>query len=171
MNNQIPINPGRKEIIRIFMAEAKKKSDLKSGFKPIFNEAIGLVETCVAFEAFINELLFHSSIFKKRGKFSEDYQRVLTTNLGTLEKWIAPLKEELDKYFLEDMTPNSTRNPINIGEIRNLNEVIEIIYRVRSNLVHGSKSLDSKRNELLIGNSFHFLYAFLEIIFKEEKII
>lgn len=164
------INPSRKEIIRIFMEEAKRKHGIKSGFKPVFTEAIGLVETCVAFEAFINELLHSPSIKAKRVNFSNKYKDTLIEHTNALEKWINPLKQELDNYLLDDMTPNSTRDSIGIEDIKNLDEIIEVVYRIRSNLVHGSKSLDSQRNEILIGNSFHFLYSFLEIIFNKEEI-
>ena len=152
------------------MQEAKKKHQIKDGLKPGFTEAIGLVETCVAFEAFINELLYEKSISKKINHFSNIYQITLTENLAALKKWIVPLKKELDEFLLTDMTPNSNRRDIGIDNPEKLENIIWVIYRVRSNLVHGSKSIDSPRNEILIGNSFHFLYSFLEIIFNKEEI-
>lgn len=165
------INSETREIIRIFMNEAKSKHNIKSGLNPIFNDSIGLVEVCVAFEAFINGLLYSGSIFKKRENFSIIYQPKLNLHEKALEKWIIELKKELDKMPLENMTPNSNKPLISISNLTNLKEIIEVVYRVRSNLVHGSKSLDSQRNGVLISNSFHFLYSFLEIIFTEEKII
>lgn len=165
------IDPNRKEIIRIFMEEAKKKHGIRSGFKPVFTDAIGLVETSVAFEAFINELLpMEGSIKRKRINFSNKYKPLFIKHLKVFEKWVTSLKEELDGNSLIDMTPNTRNPPLEIDSLDNLERIIEVVYRTRSNLVHGSKSLDSSRNEVLIGNSFHFLYSFLEIVFKEEEI-
>ena len=53
----------------------------------------------------------------------------------------------------------------------NLSEIIEVIYRVRSNMIHGNKTLNSERNKILIINSFHLIYNILDHILREEEII
>jgi len=165
------IDSSRKEIIQAFMDEAKRKHDIRSGFKSVYTEAIGLFEVCVAFEAFINELLYNPSIRRKRINFSSHYKNKLIEHLDALKKWIIPLKDELEGNPLIDMTPNSRNPPLDIDLLENLERIIEVVYRVRCNLVHGSKSLESSRNKLLISNSFHFLYVFMDILLKEEKIL
>jgi len=165
------INPSRKDIITLFMSEAKKKHDIRRGFNPILQDAVGLVEVCVAFEAFIDELLHVRFISQKRNNFSLKYQYCFENHKTCLIQEIEVLQTELQNQPLEDMTANTTKGPINITNINNLGEVIEVIYRVRSNLIHGSKNLYSERNKILITNSFNFLYTFLEIIFNEEGII
>ncbi len=171
------ISDGRKEIIKSFMQEARKKHvGTRRGFNNEHYEAIGLVETCVAFEAFITELLFQAKIYQRRNKFYEDYEESFKVKLSGYNEEITALKTELDERALENMSPIFTDSPqpwqlpIKINELDNFKEIIEVIYRVRSNLVHGSKSLTTTRNKILIGNSFHLLFKIMDNIFKEEEI-
>jgi hypothetical protein len=165
------LNEFKKEIIRIFMEEAKQKHvGPRSGTKSTLVEAIGLVEVCVAFESFINELLYSKSIKEKRINFSNKYQKTFQEHKKCLENYIEPLKKELENEPLKNMTPES-RKTIKITDSNNLEGIIEVVYRVRSNLIHGSKTLNLRRDKLLIENTFHFLYTLLEIIFVEENIL
>jgi len=159
-----------KELIKIFMSEAKKINDIRSGTKPELKYAVGLVEVCVAFEAFINDLKYTNDIKEKRCIFSSTYQHLWKEQIQVFSQQASLLKKELDRLPLEDMTPNTKRDPIFIRDINNLCEQIEVIYRIRSNLVHGSKTLTEERNKILIENSFFILYNLLEIVLKQEKI-
>ena len=152
------------------MQEAKKREGIRSGINFEFNDAIGLVEVSVAFEAFIDELKKVKSIWKKRKNFSSKYQDFFEQKKECVKEEIKALKEELEDYPLEDMAANTALDPIKINDENNLGEIIEVVYRVRSNLVHGSKSLTTPRNRILISNSFHFLYGFMELVFREEEI-
>ena len=67
--------------------------------------------------------------------------------------------------------PPRKRPPIKINNKDNLSEIIEVIYRVRSNMIHGNKTLNSERNKILIINSFHLIYNILDHILREEEII
>lgn len=167
------IDPARKEIIEIFMEEAKQQDEIKSGFNQTYKEVIGLVDVIISFEAFINELMpSEKEIWKKRKNFSSKYQSTFEKNKKVFDLEIKNIKKELDKGAgLPNMTPNSRSTPLKINNPNDLSKIIEVVYRVRSNLIHGSKSLESARNKLLIGDSFRFLFKLLGIIFKDEGII
>ena len=167
------ILPLKKDLINAFMSEAKTKNGINKGMNNNYNLAIGLVDVSISFEAFINELLpSEKSIFKKREKFSTDYQLVFEQNKAVFMNWANSLKRELDNNgMLIDMTPQSTRPHIGINNPDSLSEIIEVVYRVRSNLVHGSKDLTEGRSKILIENSFKFLYNLLDIILRKEGII
>ncbi len=167
------MNPITRELINTFMREAKSKHDIRSGHNQNYNEAIGLVDVSICFEAINNELLPSEPDQRiKREYFSTTYQDFFNKHKNTFKDWVNFLKEELDANgYLKDMAPKSKRAPLNIINPDNLIEIIEVIYRVRCNLVHGSKDLTEKRNNLLIENSFKFLYNLLDMIFREKNII
>lgn len=165
------ISDGRKEIIKIFMDSCRKKhTGLKSGFHQDISDAVSFVQVSVAFEAFINELLHTRSIKRKREEFCRKYKDSFEKYQNGLNEEIQALKNELEDFSLEDMTPDSDRPAIKIDDEKNLTEIVEVIYRVRSNLVHGSKTVSSSRNKVLISNSFAFLFKLLDNIFKDEGI-
>jgi len=172
------IDHDREELIRLFMSEASNKKQLQNGlakhqYPQHYIEAIGLVEVCVAFEAFMNVLdTEEPSIWKKRKLFSEMYQDLFESIYKELKNEITALIEELKKESLKDMTPKPrTREPIEAADNPNLEWITQVIYRVRSNLVHGNKSVNSSRNKTLISNSFYLLYKIMDAILRKEKII
>lgn len=165
------ILPNIRELITTFMCEAKSKHDINSGTHPEYNWAVGLVETSICFEALSNSLMPSEQDLKaKRCNFSSEYQDLFKNQKEVFNNWIKALKEKLDKGSLKDMTPNSRRADLEITNPENLSQIIEIIYRVRSNLVHGSKDLKEERSRVLIENSFRILYNLLDLIFDKEGI-
>jgi len=171
------IDPDRKELINLFMLEAKgKQSSLIDGLgkHPLpqsYRDAISLVDVSIAFEAFINILdIDEPKVSEKIKIFTEKYKDLFLSNKESLSEEIKNLKEELEKLPLKDMTPKSKRPNIKIEDEEDLEKLLKIIYRVRSNLVHGSKSLNSTRNQLLIKNSFSLLYKIVEIVLIQEEL-
>jgi hypothetical protein len=164
-----------KELIKKFMKEAKDKHDLRSGTNEEYSLAIGLVDVSISFEALINSMNpLESSISKKRAYFSTTYQSLFMQYRSVFSVWVTALKEEVDTHGpVEDMSPQSSHHgaPKSIANSNELAQIIEVIYRVRCNLVHGSKDLTQRRNKVLIENSFRFLYNLLIIIFRNEGII
>lgn len=169
----ITIDPIKKELILAFMKEAKRKNDINAGFNQDYKEAIGLVDVSICFEAFINALLPNEpKIYLKRIKFSFDYQDFFVENKLVFSNWVNALKKELDDNgSLVNMTPQSSSPTLPINDAEKLSEIVEVVYRVRSNLVHGSKELENNRNKILIENSFRFLYTLMDMIFKKEGIL
>ncbi|HVY01451.1 MAG TPA: hypothetical protein VHA12_01670 [Candidatus Nanoarchaeia archaeon] len=166
-----------KDLIRVFMSEASLKTQLRRGVgrnqnPDTYDKAVGLVEVMVSFEAFISALKpSEPSILNKRNFFSSSYQGFFITFNESCKAWIDKLYEELQNQDLIDTTPRTKRPSIKINNKDNLSEIIEVIYRVRSNMVHGNKTLSSYRNQVLIINSFHLAYSILDHIFREEGII
>ncbi len=166
------------ELIKLFMSEASQKVNLKKGLgknpnPETYDKAVGLVEVMVPFEAFINTLQPSEwRIWKKRGFFCSTYEDFFVEFKDSCKDWIDSLFEELKDHQLIDMTPPpKRRDPIKINDKDNLSELIEVIYRVRSNIVHGNKTLSSVRNQTLIINSFHLIYSILDHILRKEEII
>ena len=166
------------ELIKLFMSEASGKINLKRGLgknpnPETYAKAVSLVEVMVPFEAFITMLKPNESkIWKKREFFCSSYQNIFITFKDSCKVWIDALFKELENQSLLDMTPPpKTRDPIKINNKNNLLELVEVIYRVRSNMIHGNKTLNSERNKILITNSFHLIYNILDHILREEEIL
>ena len=179
INKSIFIDGDIIELINLFMSEASGKINLKRGlskypYPETYDKAVGLVEVMISFEAFINILQPNESkIWKKREFFCSTYQNLFMMFKDSCKDWLKALKKELDNNGdLIDMTPPpKTRPSIRINNQDSLYEIVEIIYRVRSNMVHGNKTLNSERNQILIINSFHLAYNILNHILREEKIL
>ena len=176
--NITAINEDLVEIIKLFMSEAFEKINLRKGLgknpnPETYDKTIGLFEAVVSFEAFITAIKPNEpSIWKKREFFCSTYQDFFIKFKDSCKVWINILFEELKNKPLIDMTPQPrTRPPIKINDKNNLHEIIEVIYRIRSNIIHGNKTLSSERNKKLIINSFHLINNILEHILKEEEII
>lgn len=176
--NNLTIDNDIEELMRLFMSEALGKRNLRDGLRrnpnpESYEKAVGLVEVMVPFEAFVTAMKPNEpAIWKKREFFSETYKDFFLTFQKSCINWINALYDELDTQPLTDMTPPpKTRKPIKINDKESLSDIIEVVYRVRSNLVHGNKSLNSQRNQILIINSFHLIYTILDYVLKEEEII
>lgn len=176
--SNLNIDNDMEELIRLFMSEASGKQNLRDGLRinrnpESYEKAVGLVEVMVPFEAFLTTMKPNEpSIQKKRAFFSATYSDFFLTFQKSCIQWINALHDELDTQLLKDMTPPpKTRSPIKINDKKSLSNIIEVVYRVRSNLVHGNKSLNSQRNEILIINSFHLIYVILDHILREEEIL
>jgi len=171
----IDFDDDRKDIMRVFLQEAHQHIPEDAGPNPEFSEAIGLVKSAVAFEALLNEMSIpdnpNPNDWHKREAFCARYQRLFNENAEAFAPYVAALSEELSECPLLSMDTSRSRQPLQIEHTEDLQEVIEVVYRVRSNLVHGSKALSSFRNKTLIGNSFRFLCILMEIILQEEHII
>ena len=168
------IEQSRIEIIQVFMEEAKQKHvGLRAGYKPEYKFDIGLVEVSVAFESFLHIISNKQYVSQRIHDFSTEGELTPSINKikSAMKQYILNLKKELDVEQLQDMTPNSIRPPLIISDIEDIKSILSVVYRVRSNLVHGSKALSSSRNKILIENSFHLLYVLMEQICKDKNII
>lgn len=55
-------------------------------------------------------------------------------------------------------------NPLEINDIRNMGQVLEVIYRIRCNFFHGNKPVDIDRNQRFFDVGAHILKYWLEVI-------
>jgi len=165
----------RKENCLTYFLRAKKRiTGLKDGFDKQFY-AEGLKDIWQSFDAFLGLNFPDQSNKQMKVKFANKYQQLF-------EKWkksdmfndvVRRLRASGKLY---DMSPIKPKQPIEIKNIQSLLEILEFSYRVRSNLNHGSKDLESeddrgRRNRALVEFSFKATFEILEKTLTEEKVI
>ncbi len=165
----------RKENCLTYFLRAKKRIiGLKDGFDKQFY-AEGLKDIWQSFDAFLGLNFPDQSNKQMRLKFANKYQLLF-------EKWKKSdmfndvVRRLMASGKLYNMSPVKPKKPIELKDIQNLLEILEFSYRVRSNLNHGSKDLESeddrgRRNRALVEFSFKATFEILEKTLKEEKII
>ena len=165
----------RKENIKTYYFRAKEKYvGLNDGFDKQFY-ADGLKDVWHSFDAFLG-LNFPAQDNKQMQiKLAAKYQPIF-------EKWrksdmfMDSVKRLRVFGKLLDMKPVKSKPPIDIADIQNLLEILQFSFRVRSNLNHGSKDLESesekaRTNRSLVEYSFKVTYEILENVLIEEKVI
>jgi hypothetical protein len=165
----------RQESCKTYFHRARKKIiGTVEGLNKQFY-ADGLRDVWTAFDAFLGWKYPDNNNKAMRNKYTTVYQSIF-------EKWrmsdifnsaILKLKELSP---IEDMNPRNPRPPISLTDIKDLNEILEICYRIRSNLNHGSKALELDdergiRNRALVEHAFRVSYEILEKTLINEKVI
>lgn len=169
----------RKQIIKNWMERAEEKHRSPSpGFNIGFFHADSLISCSIAFEAYAFGKFQKTLVSENRRElsryFQTSYEELIENDPPCeLKEALDNLKREIDRKTLEDMTPNSTRNPLDAPDQRNLDRILEIIYRVRSNLLHGGKEVNPTitRNMILIRASFIILFHVMKMIIGKENLI
>jgi len=158
----------RKEVISVWMERAKKKyAGLVDGSHPGLHWADSLIYVWIAFEAFTCfKFPDTRSADKRVDLFAKSYNlwfkdRKFSTHFNASVK-------ELMKYEVIDMRhiPDS---PLQITDASNLQQVIDVVYRVRCNLFHGGKGFEQKDVDLL-HHSFIIFYEILDSILRQESL-
>lgn len=154
---------------------AKEKiGGLRNGFDKQFF-AKGLRDVWTSFDAFLGLKFPDKNNTEMRRKFSAHYQSLF-------ENWSMPdmFKESLKKLCelapVRDTSPIDPRPDIPLNNLDNLFEILQLCYRVRSNLDHGGKDLENegelgKRNRALVEHSFKVTFIILEKTLLNEGII
>jgi hypothetical protein len=165
----------RQENIKTYFFRAKKRFvGLNSGLDNQFY-AEGLKDIWHSFDAFLGLKFPEQNNKKMRIDFVKKYQLIFN-------KWkMSDLFEDLVKRLkifgkLRDMSPINQKSPIEITDEKNLLEILDFSYRVRSSLNHGGKDVESntkkaKTNRSLVEFSFKITYEILEKVLLEEKMI
>ncbi len=158
----------------IHYRKAKEKIGLRNGFDKHFF-ADGLKDIWMAFDAFLGWRFPAGSNREMRKKFSEEYQDIFE-QWKMSDRFRKSLKILCDLSPVIDTSPKNPRDPIWIENPSNLFEVLELCYRIRSNLFHGGKDLETKekhgkRNRQLVEHSFKVTFEILEKTLLNEKII
>lgn len=159
-------NVSRELIIKGFMEKAKKEIvGPRSGFDSGFQSASILINCWIAFEAFTclryNIDGVQQRINKFVEEFSEDYKKHFPKSPDELRRAIIGLMN----YSVLDMRPSHQQDlPIKIEDGKDLEQVFEVIYRVRCNLFHGGKDMQEVRDIELVHYSGIVLYYVLEKI-------
>lgn len=163
----------REKIVKENMQRAKKDY---VGLKPSFNRGEFYAENfnrCWrAFEAYNCSEFPNSQVNERNGAFVKQFEAWYESSY--LTTFSSRFKESIDflsHTFIEDMNPNSRKQPIGIKNKNELKEIIDVIYRIRCNLEHGGKLMDENRNILLVENGFYVLYEILENVCIMERVI
>ena len=154
----------RKEISKYLF----KKSKLKDEMCQELDYGINLILCWSGFEAFISQK-YDRSYGNGKHIFCSEYSELFKNELESYKQPVQNLYDELNRMGLEDMTPRSNRQKISINSINNLEEILTVVHRVRSNFIHGGKEMGNRRNNILLPSSFKVIYSFFELILKEEN--
>jgi len=165
----------RKENIVTYYLRAKKRYiGLNKGLDKQFY-AEGLKDVWHSFDAFLG-----LNFPKQDNKLMQiEYCRIYQP---IFEKWkksdefVDSVKRLRVFGKLQDMKPVRPKHPIEIENIDNLLEIIEFSFRVKSNLNHGSKDLESeneagKINRFLVERCFKVTFEILERTLIKDKIL
>lgn len=169
----------RKQIIKTWMDRAEESySSPSHGFNICFFHVDNLIFCCIAFEAYAFGKFQNATMSENRQQLSKTYQNSFDELIENapptdLKKSLDNLKEEIDRNPIEDMTPNSKRRSLDLPDKKDLDRILEIIYRVRSNLLHGGKEVDPtfQRNMTLVKSSFIVLFHLMNLILEQEGLI
>jgi hypothetical protein len=154
-----------------FLLAKKRNSGLRSGLNDRFY-ANGLKEVWEAFDALLGERYNAKTEKDMRKKFSNIYQSDFI-NWKTSDQF----KESLNKLAsLSPVKNMKTGIDILLSDIRELFQVLNFCYAIRSNLFHGAKDLigttsHAKRNRELVEYAFKVTYEILEIILPYERVV
>lgn len=168
----------RKKIIKTWMDRADERyRDTSADSNTGFFYADNLIFCCIAYEAYAFGKFRKAHMSENRRelskKFKNSFEEFIENNPPEdFKEALDNLKEEIDKEPVDDMTPNSNRAPLDLPDKKNLDRIFEIIYRVRSNLLHGGKEVDPsrQRNMTLIKSSFILLYHIMNLIIEQESL-
>lgn len=127
-------------IVRNFMSRAKKGLGIVKGLDK-FQYADVLINSWIAFEGFSCEKYQLDGVKERINEFSNDFADDYRTNYDKLPDVLRDNLVELSKKTVADMRPSHlTDKPKKIRDLKELSEVMEVIYQVRNNLFHGGKN-------------------------------
>jgi hypothetical protein len=130
----------------------------------------GLIASSIAFDSIVNDKFLGRTSGQQRSDFGSAFGDILTN--GSTEQAlidaINKLKRETDRAPIIHMA-DSRQRAVMITDVRSLHNIMDVIYRVRSNLVHGGKELYDQRNINLIDSSFQALYLILKQVGRHSR--
>ena len=167
------VSLSRQEIVKSFMKKAKKEvTGLSSGFNQGYKSAIGLAWCWISFEAFTSGEYQEDLVRDRINSFCEDFEEKYSQEYETMPNEFKRNIIGLKSYNVEDMRPNHRNDPpLTISDVKNLKEVLKIIYRVRNNLFHGGKNMEESNDINLVLASSKTLYYILEKFLGERNFI
>lgn len=159
----------REEIIKNFMLRAKKGLENKGGTNK-FKESDVLINCWIAFEAFSCEKYKKDWVQDRIDDFCSTFGQNYKENYDILSETLRNSVKELGKRKFGDMRPSHlTDAPKEIGDVKDLSQVMKVIYQVRNNLFHGGKNPAGNEDDFekvsFSANAFYFI---LEWSFSKE---
>jgi hypothetical protein len=80
------------------------------------------------------------------------------------------LIKETSKKRVRDLGPDNL-TPRNLNDKDSLKYVLGLVYRIRSNLVHGGKDIHLRRDRILIHYGFALIFLILDNIYQNEGFV
>lgn len=162
------VGVSRERIITFMMGKARKElSGTKSGLNQGYQDTEIFLYTWIAFEAFTCLRYNLGEAGKRKDAFSKEFAQ--RYDYATLPDDCKRAIIGLKSYSIIDMTPgNKQRKPAEIKDVKNLQQVIDSIYRVRCNLFHGGKDINEITDIALIWAAGTTLYYLFEKFLMEE---
>jgi hypothetical protein len=166
------MDPLHKEIMSTWLEQAevviRDEAVMRvSNFESAVKLCNGMLSCSIAYDAYRTGRWGRGQS-NNRAKFAETFNSILLSeNIPTnLETAIHELHLETRERPIKDMS--GEYRPVEIKDEKNLGEILKVIYRVRSNLIHGGKELSSGRSVRLIKSSFIALFWIMTTI-KEHR--
>lgn len=165
----------REKVCKNYFFRAKKKLSVPADESDKEFIDVCLRETWSSFEAYLGWKFPEEYPKKMRRSFSSSYQK-LFEGWNMSESFKESLNELCKLCPVKDMRPRKPELPKTINDPSKLFEILEVSYRIRSNLDHGSKELISEtkngiRNRQLVECSLKVTHEILEKVLLYEKII
>ena len=90
---------------------------------------------------------------KKKSELPNMFKNLIESN----KVFVSDLQSLKAKCPVIDMRPRRKAKKKSINDIKNFNEVIDVIYQIRCNLFHGQKGADEQRDLELVDLAFRVL--------------
>lgn len=145
------------------MEKAKENYDLIDGLGGQFQFSDILISCWISFEAFTC-LKYNLEYTRRRiNRFCKEFRDMYAQEFDEFAGDFRRHLIQLAACEITDMRPNHRRDPtIKINDIRKLEDVMEVIYRVRNNLFHGGKDIEKEGDRIIIQCSAVVFFRILE---------
>jgi len=159
----------REMVIQQFMFKAKKDREIRNGSDEGFQSALILSCCWISFEAFTCLTYQINGVWERIKKFCNDFS-------DRYSEWFDKSPDDfrrdvtnLKKYPISDMRPGHGHvDPISISDEKKLENVLEVVYRIRCNLIHGGKNVKDDIDAEIIRLSSGVIYYILDHFLREE---
>ncbi len=160
----------REDIIKSWMEKAKKIYQIRNGLGGKFQFADMLVSCWITFEAFTCKKYNKEYVNERLKAFWRGFQNKYSAGFNNFPDDFKENITLLSGCNVRDMRPNHGLDiPKEITDVKNLEQVMKLIYQVRNNLFHGGKNVDEENDKLIIQYSAIVLYRILEKFLSEEN--
>jgi len=162
----------RQNIIKTWMHKSKNKYKIRDGLGGEFQFAEILINCWISFEAY-SCWKYHKEYVGRRIKdFCDDHKQKYKDEFEKLPGDLRDNLKRLSHYQILDMRPNhELDDPKQIDDIKDLSNVMEVVYQIRNNLFHGGKDVQEIKDKNVIEHSAIFLYKLLEWIMNNENLL
>lgn len=155
------------------MNVAKKEvTGINSGFNQGFKSAVGLAWTWISFEAFTCGKYRKDLVRDRISYFVSDFGTDYSLDYNSFPDELKRSLIQLKSYSILDMRPSHLLDaPFQISNIKDLDQVLNAVYRVRNNLLHGGKDMKETNDMTLVLCASKVLYYILEKFLSKDGIL